>query len=261
MGHIRFKIKVGSGTNLYLPTGISVHKSDWNDDLQRSTAKNAYAINNTLSLMITNTSMRMLELIDSGQFGTLDRKRLKALLMDMDADPQEVSARNDMSIGAIFERVIKQKNDRNAEIYQSTLDKLKAYCDIYSLTFDDISKSWLNDFEARHRHLAVNTLAIHLRNLRSVNNFAIDENITQNYPFRKHRIRSEETEKRSLPIETMRYYINATGLTPALREHRDMFILMFYLIGINAVDMVAPDGRKLREWTDQVSPGQDRETL
>lgn len=67
-------------------------------------------------------------------------------------------------------------------------------------------------------------------------NWAIDHNITTNDPFRHYRIKVEETRMRDLPIEKMRQLLDLPlqGLYP---EYRDLFMLTFYLIGINTVDL------------------------
>jgi len=70
------------------------------------------------------------------------------------------------------------------------------------LLFEDINYKWIKSFEAfLLQSNAVNSVSIHLRNLRAVFNDAIDEDIiSQNiYPFRKFKIKSEPTKKDLLP--------------------------------------------------------------
>lgn len=74
--------------------------------------------------------------------------------------------------------------------------------------------------------------------LRNVINYALDENITQNYPFRNYRIPSEETAMCVLPVEKMRQLVTLQ-LSAYDREYRNIFLLSFYLVGINMVDMAA----------------------
>lgn len=77
---------------------------------------------------------------------------------------------------------------------------------------------------------------MHLRNLRNVINFAIDEGVAQNYAFRNFHIPSEETAMRVLPVEKMRQ-LAGLKLCKADEEYRDIFLLCFYLIGINMKDL------------------------
>ena len=53
---------------------------------------------------------------------------------------------------------------------------------------------------------------------------------------RKFKIKKEETRKRSLSVEQLRLLMEY-DCEEYQRRYRDMFVLMFYLIGINAVDL------------------------
>lgn len=126
-------------------------------------------------------------------------------------------------------------------IYRHTLERIEKFTDLSTLTFADIDASWLRRFEAAlSESNKVNTIALHLRNLRAVFNRAIDEEVIPQgmYPFRRFKIRKEATPKRSLTVDELR----------ALRDYpceewqgkwRDMFMLVFYLVGINTVDLMS----------------------
>ncbi len=51
--------------------------------------------------------------------------------------------------------------------------------------------------------MKTNSISIHLRNIRAVFNYAIDNEETELYPFRKFAIEKEETRKRSLRPEQL----------------------------------------------------------
>lgn len=100
-----------------------------------------------------------------------------------------------------------------------------------------MDKSWLENFEAwMAKTMKVNAYAIHLRNIRSVFNYAIDEEYTTLYPFRRFSIKKEETRKRSLTAEQLRLLRDYPCEEYQIR-YRDMFMPMFYLIGVNAADL------------------------
>lgn len=126
---------------------------------------------------------------------------------------------------------------RTIEIYNATLKKLHAYAG-NALLLEDIKPNWLREFEV-YLGGSANGRAIHLRNIRAIFNYALDEEITTSYPFRKFKIKKEETRKRSLSVEQMREFLALEDLTNAEREYRDMFLLTFYLIGINIADMAS----------------------
>lgn len=76
-----------------------------------------------------------------------------------------------------------------------------------------------------------NGVAIDLRNIRAVFNWAMASGKTSNYPFAQFKIKHEQTRKRNLSADTMRHIVAHGG------RYCDMFALMFYLIGINISDI------------------------
>jgi integrase len=106
-----------------------------------------------------------------------------------------------------------------------------------SLTLDDINYKWLTNFQNSLSDLKPNTQSIHLRNIRSVFNEAIRQDLTDLYPFRKFRFTGEQTMKRSLLPEQLAQLRDYPCL-PYLVRYRDIFMLMFYLIGINSKDLL-----------------------
>ena len=74
------------------------------------------------------------------------------------------------------EFVSKKTNQGTKSIYTTTRNKIEEY-DSYC-TFESMDKSWLENFEAwMAKTMKVNAYAIHLRNIRSVFNYAIDEEV------------------------------------------------------------------------------------
>ena len=69
--------------------------------------------------------------------------------------------------------------------------------------------------------------------MRSICNFALDEELTKHYPFRKYKIKTEETRKKALTLEQVRAFMEV----PSPNEYRDVFLLMLYLRGINISDL------------------------
>ncbi len=83
---------------------------------------------------------------------------------------------------------------------------------------------------------SVNARNLHFRNLRAVFNNAIENDITTHYPFRKFKIKAVETAKRSLTVEELRrlFFFNCEEHA---QKYVDMFKLMFYLMGVNMIDL------------------------
>lgn len=128
-----------------------------------------------------------------------------------------------------------KSNEGTKTLYHTTRNKIVEFDE--ACTFESIDKKWLTSFqEWMAKTLKVNAYAIHLRNIRAVFNYAIDEEITMLYPFRKFKIKKEATRKRCLTVEqliTLRDY----PCEEYQSKYRDIFMLMFYMIGINAADL------------------------
>ena len=229
------QVAVGYGSNIYLATGIFLPAADWDSKAQRATGKSAKRINSVLDTLLTRVANRILDLRETGRWDNLTGPQLREMLTDLDLESPTVGV---PTLGALFDTVIATKTGGTAMLYGQTLKKLTAYCDPYQVRFEKITKLWIDGFYASLDPLAINSRAMHLRNLRNVINYALDENITQNYPFRNYRIPTEETVMRVLPVEKMRQLL-ALRLSSYDTEYRDMFMLSFYLIGINMVDMAA----------------------
>ena len=148
-----------------------------------------------------------------------------------------------------FSRVIAQHhNARTRQIYRTSLERIRsAMPGADSLTLEDITPEWLRQLDRRLQSTgtpSVNARNVHMRNIRAVMNWAITEGLTDNYPFRRYRLRHEQTRKRSLTSADIRR-LAALELTGFDREYRDIFLLIFALIGINITDLFCLDHESL----------------
>ena len=149
-----------------------------------------------------------------------------------------------------FEEFARGKERRGTRVlYLHTLDRMRAFDGgLDERSFEDIDVRWLTGFEAFcARTAGKNARNVHLRNIRAVFNSAIDFGLTVAYPFRRFKIRPEATRKRSLGVEELRELFCFPAEDYAV-FYRDMFKLIFMLIGINTVDLhglreVTRDGR------------------
>ena len=126
------------------------------------------------------------------------------------------------------------------EVYDRSVKALTAFdASIDERSFNDINRAYLERFERHCRDtMTINSIAILLRNIRTVFNKAIDDGKTDFYPFRAFKIKQEETRKRAFTAEQLAWILNLLPL-PGYEEARDIFMLSFYLIGINLADLLA----------------------
>ncbi len=135
-----------------------------------------------------------------------------------------------------FEKVGKSGN---SIVYDTAIKMLLRFTDEKDVTFEDIDYSFLtkyhNDF--LRRNVGLNTISIYMRTLRAMFNKAINEELTENYPFKKFKIKQKPTPSRSLTIAELQKIVNH-GCTGATEFNRDLFLLSFCLIGINFADLL-----------------------
>lgn len=186
----------------------------------------------------------MLELSDTKK-SDMDAKSIKAILQErllgLSIEPTEQSVAVQGNFKPHFAAFIeKLRNKRTKEIYQATLSRMIAYDpDLDKRRFEDITVRWLIDFDTflAKTSPSQNARNIHFRNIRTVFNRAIDEELTASYPFRRFKIKPTPTRKRSMSCEQMRKIFNADGLEQWEVKYLDFFKLSFMLIGINVVDL------------------------
>ena len=140
------------------------------------------------------------------------------------------------------QRMQKVEKPKSAQIYAHTLSLVKEFGKSkgqnQAPSIDDITGHWLEDFEQwlKERGTKTNGIGIHMRNIRTVCNFAIKEGYTTNYPFRQYRIKKEATAKRCLTVEQLRM-LRDFPCDKIHERYRDVFMLMFYFRGVNGVDL------------------------
>mgnify|MGYP005754970707 FL=1 len=133
------------------------------------------------------------------------------------------------------------KKNRTQEIYLSTLNKLKAFKG-ENIEFHEVTPTWLQNFDEFMvpDTPALNARSIHFRNIRAIFNAAIRDKIIDPklYPFGKGKyiIRTQKTPKRSLTVQQLRGIRDVTD--PKLKPYADTFMLIFYLAGINIIDLL-----------------------
>lgn len=125
-----------------------------------------------------------------------------------------------------------------AKFYSQTAAKVKAYDP--NATFNTVDARWLDNFcewMSKHGNAAVNGRAIHIRNVKAVFNKAIDDGVTKEYPFRKYKIKAERVPINNISVKQLRE-LRDCDVEPYRRIYRDLFLLSFYLCGINPVDLL-----------------------
>lgn len=109
-----------------------------------------------------------------------------------------------------------------------------------ALQFADITPDWLQAFD---RYMvsycpSINSRGIHLRNIRTIFNHALNHHLTSAfYPFRQFKIKSVPANPTPLTLEQLRMLWYHRPSFEAQRYALDIWRLIFSLIGINMADL------------------------
>lgn len=197
-----------------------------------------------------------MELVAAGRAPSLAevREALRGRLLPDCAAPAETAKGAEPSAPRFmdFYRVMAERHERRAtrESYEYTAKVVTLLMgDAERVTFGEMNYAWLSELDdaMRRRGFSTNTRGLHFANIRAVCNEAYRRELTDALPFRRFRIRTERTAKRSMtPADLWRF----VAWRPAAGQEdlKDYFLIILGLIGINAVDLfglkgVTADGR------------------
>ena len=226
-----------SGVRMFFSTDVFVMENQFQDG-RIIGHKRAKALNKIVEGKVEELEKAVLRLKSSGDWEMLTR--------DIPTLRRALNGQNwrytDTFVGVAEHFIAQHDGERTRQIYKQTLNRIRAFDKMAdSLRFDDITPDWLREFGV-FLGGAVNGRAVHYRNIRAIFNYALDEELTNVYPFRKFKIKKEETRKRSLSADDIRK-IRDLELAGRLAEYRDTFLLLFYLIGVNLADLWSPSSR------------------
>lgn len=221
----------------YIATGILLLPEQWDGYRQIVIAHpRKQALNNRIMALKVDVDGIVAQLTKEKNMALMTAAKVRDLVM-AELHPEDMPPAD--TPFSCFEQVINSKEGRTRQLYEVTLRRLVAYCPGFrSVPFEDITVRWLEDFDRFMARTSPsrNARNIHFRNLRCVFNRAIDDELTHCYPFRRFKLRPEPTVKRAMSVEEIRKI--ATAPLPEWQEqYRDMWVLMFCLIGINVADL------------------------
>lgn len=242
-----YMVIYNNGTSAQIATGLMLHKNEFEAGKVVGVPM-AGKLTQMLGIKRAKLQLDIEELACNGY--EVDKMKAaeikKAVMAKRGNDGEEGNgegngAGNETAFGTFAEKFIARRcKEKTKQVYEMTLRKMGGYCDVGRLRFADISVGWLRDFEHfLGATCSVNTRGIHLRNIRAVMNAAIDEGVmpADLYPFRRFKIKKEETMKRSLSVGDLRR-LRDYPCEGWQRKYVDVFMLSFYLAGINLVDLM-----------------------
>lgn len=237
-------IYVNHRKHFYIRTGMECYKdgevSEFRDGSIVNVKTKDYASANTtarnakLHRLMAAVEAKVLDMEAAGSLARTDDSDLKLILEEV---IRGRSPSHRTFVSYMEEFMATKEKPKTREVYESTIRKIRQY-GLEGATYDTMTVQWLEGFRARMSvdGLKINTIGIHLRNIRTVFNWAISNEWTDCYPFRRFKIEHEQTEKRALTVHQMRRLMTCP-CEPWQKRYVELFLLMVYLCGINATDL------------------------
>lgn len=227
-------------------TGVNIRPEHWNGEVNKAVlpkCPNARAINESIESLFFKYTNTLRNLENDGKLVGKSVTEIKKLLVEVR------SGSSKESLTDYFSRYAEsRRTEKSREVYRYTLKTIRAF-DNEEVPFEKVNVIWLKAFDAHleKQGVGINTRAIHFRNLRAVFNSAINEDLIglEYYPFRKFKIASSRKDKEALTEEQLQRLITYDTPYPFRRTARDLFLLSFYMCGMNLVDLYHLD--RLRE--------------
>ena len=218
-------------------SGVFIKLEEYNPQDERRPIRlshpNAKSLNTELYSLLTKYRSRLDELKPrSAKISVVELKKL--LLSD------EIQEKSDVSFSSYAQKHSEKYQGRTRDLYKYTIRLVEDYFGGKTVLFEDITAGVLHSMEDKwSKTMGVSARSINFRNIRTIFNRAIDDEITTYYPFRKFKIKVGHKEKEYLPLEYMQKLKDLTFTKQEkLRElTRDMFLLSFYLCGVNINDI------------------------
>lgn len=235
---LKFNISINRGRKFLINLNIEISKEQWSgSEIIKHDRKQM--LNQYIRSRITQIEDELIRLEITGQINTMPLEQVKQRIETIFS---RTSGSQEYLVKSHWEHFLTFKTKKATRAsYDQTLLKIGGFTDLENFSFKDITPLWLRCFEQfmKDQGLAINSIAINMRNIRSVFNDAIDtDQVDQSaYPFRKFKIKSEKTEKRSLSVDDLRKFRDYKCESHQ-EKYRDFFMLIFYMQGINIVDLL-----------------------
>ena len=163
---------------------------------------------------------------------------MKQMLIDL------VKGKETKSNTALADKILDYasvKKEGTKGIYELTSRKVSEFDN--GATFESVDEKWLAGFRLFYirKGMSANGISIHLRNIRTVFNYARRKRETDNYPFLWFKIEEDETVPNNLTVEEIRR-LRDYPVEEWQEVYRDLFMLSFYLAGVNVGDLLLCKG-------------------
>ena len=232
--------------SVYIGLDIKLRADQWADDTIVNHPKEK-TLNDFLVSKMAFAESIILKYKLANNIDKLSAQEIKTLI-ESGGDTTEKKEDNNFLEYYEKRREATKKSKTNLS-YESAINRMKSFDPLLSIrTFEDIDEVYLRRMDEAWEKagLTTNSRAVYMRNIRAVFNDAIDDNLTTNYPFRKFPIKKAPTKKRNLSVQELRLLRDYPIVNVFQHKYRDIFMLCFYLRGINMVDLLGLTKENIR---------------
>ena len=246
-GSYKIRIAIGHKSEThYITTRFSVNSpSQFSGGVVVGTP-DAHAVNVKLRHLLNDYEQRLERVSDPDQYTA---KELRGLLKDMRSNGTS-SAETFTGVTEQYVKELRQDGrDSYADMLMFNLKRFKEYTggDIF---LSQLSTQTVTDYERwmRRQGMSQTTISMHLSMCRTIINRAIRAQLVRYdvHPFTYWKRPADEEREIDISVEDMR---KIRDYAPTLKKHivaRDIFLLSYYLGGINMVDLLAVDFRNIK---------------
>lgn len=226
------------GKKKYISLGVSVKAEHWN--FEKNTPKANCPNKEHISILIANKKKEYeTEIVKLKSEDKLFTANILSEQISNSVKPRTVDE--------AFKEYILLLQEENRRGYmlsvQQVYNSLVKYNKHLDLPFTVIDTAWLKRYETwlRNSGLAENTIGIRFRTLRTIYNYAIENDMVQaeHYPFKKYKVSklNQETAKRALSKEDINRILQYQTNNKFMSFPIDLFAFTYYTGGINFVDI------------------------
>lgn len=227
-----------NGRTFYVPLNIEVREEDWDINAKNMeyirNVPNRKSLNLHIRGELSNAEQLIRDLQLKGKLRDLDDKQLQRML-SIDSKERD----NAKLLKYHAEKFIaERRTEGTKETYETALKAFARHYDYDTFLLEDFSKQMIMSYiqKLQNEGLKQNTISSYISHLRVIYKYAYTNgSIDKPFPYiiSKH----QRTTKRNLLVEQLRSLMQFDGLTARQRLYIDVFMLIFYMRGINMKDL------------------------
>lgn len=244
---LKLRITQGQGKASLISLGIKLKEEQWDGEKIVNHPK-AKSLNTFIEAKRNHADGIITRLFVNGVLKDYTATDLKKIIENNGERPLEDDNKRVLFMQRFLDCMDAKVKDSTKSSYNQTLVSLQKHDPLLDTrTFEDIDVRYLESYDRwmADQGIRQNSRNVYYRNIRAVFNRAIDDEVTTAYPFRKFKMKKQATKKRSLTIDELRT-LRDYPVEDWQKKYVDLFFLMFYLIGINAADLLPAKRKQLR---------------